>query len=58
MTPQEVIAKYSLSTAAAQLGRRGGHARAHNLTASQRHKIAQEAAQARWSEKKKKKKED
>jgi hypothetical protein len=33
---------------AASLGRRGGDARAANLTAEQRARIAKKAAQARW----------
>jgi hypothetical protein len=34
---------------AVALGRRGGQARIHKLTAEQRKSIAQKAARARWS---------
>ncbi len=35
--------------AAVELGKRGGQARAKNLTAEQRKEIARNAANARWS---------
>jgi len=41
----------SLASLAAQLGRRGGKARAKNLTAEERRAGAKKAAQARWSRK-------
>jgi len=43
-----------LRTAAAQLGRRGGKARAKKLSAERRSEIARKAALARWSREKKK----
>lgn len=38
-----------LSSAAAEMGRRGGKARAENLTPEQRKEIARKAAKKRWS---------
>lgn len=38
----------SLSSAAAEMGRKGGKARASKLTPEQRSKIAKKAAQKRW----------
>ena len=37
-----------LTSAAAQLGRKGGKARARNLTANERSRIAKKAANQRW----------
>jgi len=37
--------------AAVSMGRRGGRARARNLTAEQRKRIASRAARARWAKK-------
>ena len=37
-----------LASAAAQLGRKGGHARASKLTKEQRSEIARKAAEKRW----------
>jgi len=38
-----------LSSAAAEMGRRGGKARAANMTPARRAEIAKKAAQKRWS---------
>lgn len=38
----------SLSNAAAELGRKGGKARAENMTATRRSEVAAAAAKARW----------
>ena len=38
----------SLSSAAAEMGRKGGKARAENMTPERRAEIAQKAAEARW----------
>lgn len=39
----------SLSSAAAEMGRKGGKARAENMTPERRSEIAQAAAAKRWS---------
>jgi hypothetical protein len=39
-----------LSSAAAELGRRGGQKRAENMTPERRKEIAQKAAAKRWAE--------
>jgi hypothetical protein len=39
----------SLSETAKQLGRRGGQARAENMTAAQRREAARKAVEARWA---------
>jgi hypothetical protein len=44
----------SLSETAKQLGRRGGQARAENMTAEQRRDAARKAVQARWAKVKQK----
>lgn len=46
---REVTDAASLESAAAELGRKGGRARATRLSPEQRHKIAQRAAAARWA---------
>ena len=45
----------ALATYLAKLGRRGGTARAKNLTAEERRVSAQNAARARWAKKKRSK---
>ena len=45
----------TLATYLAKLGRRGGTARAKNLTAEERSAGAQKAARARWAKKKRSK---
>ena len=42
----------SLSEHLARLGKKGGQARAHNLTEKQRKESARNAAQARWAKEK------
>jgi hypothetical protein len=42
--------KNALSSAAAQLGRKGGQQRAKNLSREKRRKIAQKAARTRWGQ--------
>ena len=45
--------KDKLSTAAAELGRKGGKARAKKLTAKERSDIARNAVNARWRKRRK-----
>jgi hypothetical protein len=53
ITAGEIVEESELdyTRAAAQLGRRGGRARAESLTKPERHKIAKLAARARWNRK-------
>jgi hypothetical protein len=44
----EIVEKLPLESAAAELGRRGGKARAASLTKKRRSEIARKAAQSRW----------
>ena len=44
----EIQEKLPLKSAAAELGRRGGKARAEKLSKKRRSEIAREAAEARW----------
>lgn len=44
----EIEDERELSSAAAQLGRKGGKARAQNLTPEERSEIARKAAAKRW----------
>ena len=46
--------RLDLSFAAAQLGRRGGNARASKLSPERRHEIARNAAISRWNKERKK----
>ena len=48
-TGEEQDEREKTSSAAAQLGKLGGAARARNLTAEQRAEIAKKAAKSRWS---------
>jgi general stress protein YciG len=44
----EIEDERPLSSAAAELGRKGGKARAENMTPERRKEIAQKAAKTRW----------
>ena len=48
-TGEEQDERETVSSAAAQLGKLGGTARARNLTAEQRAEIAKKAAAGRWA---------
>jgi len=45
----EDVDKFDPKSAAAELGKRGGKARAESLSSRKRKEIAKKAAQARWS---------
>jgi hypothetical protein len=53
----QVVTAKELKEYFAQIGRRGGKARVKNLTPEQRKASARKAAQARWANKTKKKKD-
>lgn len=48
---EEETEEKKVSSAAAELGSRGGKARAKNMSAERRSEIAKKAAKKRWSEK-------
>jgi hypothetical protein len=48
---EEKLTADAKSLAAVELGRKGGHARAKNLSADERLKIAKKAASKRWPRK-------
>ena len=52
-TGEEEDTKDELSSAAAEMGRKGGKARAKKLTAAERSAIAKKAAEKRWKSGKK-----
>lgn len=50
-TGEEEESEKKVSSAAAELGSKGGKARAKNMSAERRSEIAKKAAEKRWSEK-------